>query len=323
MLEKFVLACRRLVKYSITNEDIGVADGLLLRFCQKSVELYDDSAITPNMHMHCHLAACLHEFGPMHGFWLFPFERYNGVLEGQPTNNRSIEIQLMRRFQKDNLNLQLHQEAREWPEADIFLEALPSPSYDILSPASFDVSVTPGPKSVIRSLSPDLVKCLSKLYSKLYPSYSHLLDKGEIFVPSTFKRYSTIKSHGHSLNISVHGQHKGCYVFVTPPFQFPSGSSSEFESPERLAEIEYFMSHTISLPGASEPCSHLLACVLWPMIHPNRHHYGKPVQVWSKEIYEPHIMNKFILASSISSRAIISFEVIDHERVCIAIPVVE
>ena len=248
---KFVLACRRLVKYSITNDDISVADGLLLRFCQKSVELYGDSAITPNMHMHCHLAACLREFGP-----------------------------------------------------------LPSPSYDILSPASFDVSVTPGPKSVIRSLLPDLVKCLSKLYSKLYPSYSHLLDKGKIFVPSTFKRYSTIKWHGHSLNISIHGQHKGCYVFVTPPFQFPSGSSSEFESPERLAEIEYFMSQTISLPGASEPCSHLLACVLWPMIHPNCHHYGKPVQVWSKEIYEPHIMNKFILASSISSRAIISFEVI-------------
>ena len=135
---KFVLACRRLVKHTITSNDITVADGLLLRFCQKSVELYGEGAITPNMHMHCH-------FGPIHSFWLFPFERYNGILEGQPSNNRSIEMQLMRRFQSDNLNMQLHQEAREWPDANFFLDELPNPSHDILSPADFDTTVTPGP----------------------------------------------------------------------------------------------------------------------------------------------------------------------------------
>ena len=157
---KFVLACRRLGKHTITSNDITVADGLLLRFCQKSVELYGDGAITPNMHnvMHCHLAACLGEFGPIHSFWLFPFERYNGILEGQPSNNRSIEMQLlMRRFQSDNLNMQLHQEAKEWPDANFFLDALPNPSHDILSPADFDTTVTPGPKSVISSLSPEIM----------------------------------------------------------------------------------------------------------------------------------------------------------------------
>ena len=39
---KFVLACRRLVKYSVTSDDIAVADGLLLKFCQRSAELYGD-----------------------------------------------------------------------------------------------------------------------------------------------------------------------------------------------------------------------------------------------------------------------------------------
>ena len=60
--------------------------------------------------MHCHLASCIKEFGPMHSFWLFPFERYNDILESQPTNNRSIELQLMRRFQTDNLYLHLHRD---------------------------------------------------------------------------------------------------------------------------------------------------------------------------------------------------------------------
>ena len=82
------------------------------------------------MHMHCHLAACVREFGPIHSFWLFPFERYNGILEGQPTNNRSIDLQLMHRFQKDNTHLHLHHEAKQWPNADHFLQALPDPPYD-------------------------------------------------------------------------------------------------------------------------------------------------------------------------------------------------
>ena len=119
------------------------------------------------------------------------------------------------------------------------------------------------------------------------------------------------------------GAIKQCYVFAVPPFPFPCSSSSAFEAPERLAKIEYFMLHTISLPGHTDPCSHLFACMFWPMVHPNLHHYGKPVQVWSKDIYEPHLMNKFCLASCISSRAIMSYDRLQDECVCIAIPVVE
>ena len=56
---KFGLACRRLVQYSLSSDDITIADGLLLKFCKRSAEIYGDDAITPNMHMHCHLASCL------------------------------------------------------------------------------------------------------------------------------------------------------------------------------------------------------------------------------------------------------------------------
>ena len=149
----------------------------------------------------------------------------NDIIEGHPSNNRSIEMQLMRWFQNGNLNLQLYQESRSWPDADIFLDALPSPSYDILSPVNFDTSVTPGPKSVISSLSQDLVQCLSRLYSKLYPTHIQLFERGEIFIPSTF----SINWHGQTLNVSFHGQNKTCYVFLSPPFPFPNDSSSQFE----------------------------------------------------------------------------------------------
>ena len=72
------------------------------------------------MHLHAHLAMCVREYGPHHGFWLFSFERYNGVLGSQPHNNRSIEIQLMNRFLRDKLHLELLHRADTKPLAEIF-----------------------------------------------------------------------------------------------------------------------------------------------------------------------------------------------------------
>lgn len=117
----FVLACQKLSKREISEHDVVVADLLLLQFCKKVLEIYGPEALTPNIHFHCHLASCIREFGPIHSYWLFPFERYNGLLGNQPTNNRSIELQLMRRFQRDNAHLQLINQAKVWPHADLFL----------------------------------------------------------------------------------------------------------------------------------------------------------------------------------------------------------
>ena len=98
------------------------------------------------MHMHCHLASCTSvSLFQSIVFGCFLFERYNGILEGQPTNSRSIELQLMRRFHKDNVHLHLHHEAKQWPNADHLLDALTDSPYDISSPALFDESVVLGP----------------------------------------------------------------------------------------------------------------------------------------------------------------------------------
>ena len=73
---------------------------------------------------------------------VLPFERYNGILylEGQHTNNRCIEMQLIRRFQNDNLNFNsIKKQDNEWPDAEFFL----------LSPVVLDMSVSPRSKSVI------------------------------------------------------------------------------------------------------------------------------------------------------------------------------
>ena len=61
-------------------------------------KLYGGLAVTPNMHLHTHLVECILDFGPMHVFWLYPFERMNGILGSFNTNQRSVEIQLIRKL---------------------------------------------------------------------------------------------------------------------------------------------------------------------------------------------------------------------------------
>lgn len=45
--------------------------------------------LVPNHHLSLHLRDCLMLFGPVHAWWAFPFERYNGLLQNLNTNNKS------------------------------------------------------------------------------------------------------------------------------------------------------------------------------------------------------------------------------------------
>lgn len=74
----------------------------------KSFEtLYGKKRVTPNMHLHAHLKDCILDFGPIYSFWLFSFERYNGMLGKLPNNKKNIEPQIMRRFCTESIILNL------------------------------------------------------------------------------------------------------------------------------------------------------------------------------------------------------------------------
>ena len=97
----FVVASRILCQMSISDSEIERADAFLLQFCCRVEQLLGKNVVTPNMHLHCHLKQSLHDYGPIHNFWLFSYERYNGILEHFPFSNRSLEIQLMKRFYRE------------------------------------------------------------------------------------------------------------------------------------------------------------------------------------------------------------------------------
>lgn len=43
----------------------------------------------PNHHLSLHLKECLELFGPVHAWWAFPFERFNGMIQNLNTNSKT------------------------------------------------------------------------------------------------------------------------------------------------------------------------------------------------------------------------------------------
>ncbi len=80
------------------EEKLLEAEKLVEEFCTKFEELYGKNNLTPNMHLAAHLTDCIRNHGPVYGFWLFAFERMNGIAGSFHTNTHNIPIQIMRKL---------------------------------------------------------------------------------------------------------------------------------------------------------------------------------------------------------------------------------
>ena len=83
--QKFVHAVFLFCSRVITYANVDLADRLVLEFCLMFKEIYGSEQCTPNLHLHCHLSESIRNFGPSPTFWLFGFERINGILGNKPS----------------------------------------------------------------------------------------------------------------------------------------------------------------------------------------------------------------------------------------------
>lgn len=90
----FVQACTLLwlCSHAITYCNIELADHLIHQYCCLFERIFGKENCYPNLHLHCHLKQCFLDYGPASSFWLFGFERMNGVLGNVHTSNRAIEV---------------------------------------------------------------------------------------------------------------------------------------------------------------------------------------------------------------------------------------
>ena len=85
----------------LTLDDVTRLYRLLHDHHKTYCEVYGRFQVTVNYHMALHLPDVILDHGPPHAFWCFSYERVNGILASTPTNNRSIESEILERFLRD------------------------------------------------------------------------------------------------------------------------------------------------------------------------------------------------------------------------------
>ncbi|RPD74265.1 hypothetical protein L226DRAFT_546168 [Lentinus tigrinus ALCF2SS1-7] len=81
--------------------------------------------LVPNHHLSLHLRECLELFGPVHAWWAFPFERFNGILQHLNTNSKTNDMPLtFIRYWYMGANLRWLMATTEWPDNEHFKEMM-------------------------------------------------------------------------------------------------------------------------------------------------------------------------------------------------------
>lgn len=295
----YVMACRLIATPVVSLQEAKVAELLFLKFGKEYQQIYGRERVTPNMHLHCHLADCIRDYGSIHSFWLFSFERYNGILSSMPTNKKDIEKQLMKEFTTHDLliNLEnqlprvddsefhkkidklLNNDGSSDDEDDLLTklklyrlqDANILDCYSVWSDLSgyhlSDINKTVG------SLDNDELNLLTNVYQILYP--------GENITSSVllrnYSKYQKVKFFDST--ISAKGKHaKVMAYWCGQDVQISS------DGPLRPGVVQYFMKHGIEIN--QKIIIHVFAVMKWFREFDEPHSYPSPLSVWFNNRYE-------------------------------------
>ena len=336
----FVSACRSFSTPLISLQEIDHGHESILRFCQEFERLYGSEQVTPNMHLHMHLADCLKDFGPVYGFWLFSFERYNGILGKFQTNNRSIEIQMMRKFVRDqafrDLQLPLPTDT-ELPNFDFIGDCNVGTVGDMVVTESEESRKFASLSSLPVSASPSqlwietehftacgsgrryFLDCsektyLQQTYQQLYPDHTDL----DHSIPTAITKYSSIEFNGQIWGSEATRSQRSSYVLAC--WCDRDGGVDPNTTTLRPGIVSYFFKHYLKPPNSSHPMAHIFAYVRWFLPHPLKHTMGAPVEVWCSKLFEPSGAASFIPFQRIHSKFVAGFQDIEGENLLCVCP---
>lgn len=148
---KLCAALRILSKRSLCDQDVSRAEQLIFEYTTELIHLYGSGSIKPNHHFATHIGACVRNFGPLHDFWTFLFERLNKLLKSYKTNNHSngaLETTFFMEFHRTCELGRLTYTLQHYPK-----DSLPSQTASIMLKASNDER---GTVAGLAALSKDL-----------------------------------------------------------------------------------------------------------------------------------------------------------------------
>ena len=343
----FVMTCSLFCSTVITESRAQLAHSYILKFCRNIEELYGKHRITPNMHLHTHILDCILDYGPVYSFWLFSFECYNGILGEYGTNQRAVEIQLMRKFTSDQFVKDI-----PWPTEfqeifkPVFSRLLPKQAGTLQEQFSFacNMSVENGLTTSISDIDASLlslgpVKKGDKwtttvpLFSCCGPFQRDVLDSSSL--PCLKKCYNAIFSGLDETSVTVNFERYAacrfsgdCYgslktrtdrsSFILARWCTLGGKIDYRGTDLRPGVVDFFMKQNIVVNGKYIQC--VLAAVRWFQPHPARHLLGVPVEVWCKDLFELEGEASFIPVQRIHGKFIPVFDTVERERVLVMCP---
>ena len=177
----------------ISLDIVSQADDYLVLFFRTYQRLYGSYHCSPNQHLHIHLKDYFLNFGPIHAFWAFAFERQNGLLGTYHTYiyNKNIEEQIMLKFLRhqkikrlsslddtgdlldfDNCKGSMYETVSDTDHADVLSMIKLSTTEDLTS-VSFQFMqssyIKPLPPMGEKVLSRIEINYLQSMYAQLYP----------------------------------------------------------------------------------------------------------------------------------------------------------
>ena len=283
----YVRACFLICNHIITSQAIEEIDQYLRQFCNLFCQLYGPNACTPNMHLHMHLKECLKNYGPVHTFWCYSFERYNGMLGRYHTNNHSVEVQIMKKFLREaelqsveppceanevfgvgllNQDHGICDDTEIWKLHRLALFSNIQSDFSIISnlihliPPFFQGVLEPHEKRKIEKVYSYIYPRINIVYfSRLYQSSKRCNMAGEIFSVSSF--------------IAAFWPTESC--------------SSEAQLELQVGIIKNFLKLNIKVKesGQTKEKTHIFCLIDWYMKHPCATHYGSSVIVCTPSTY--------------------------------------
>ena len=266
--------------------------------------LYGKDKCTPNMHMHAHIKTGLYDYGPVHGFWCFTFERFNGVFESFQKNWICPELQIMTKFIncQDIIHMKNTSTSSEefaWisemkmDQDHVGSMKQTNTDFALLFKHTENITCNLSDIDAVESKLYDTkslmleqlfsvheVEWLRDVYKTLYPNenihHCSVLHEQFFEIEILGERYTSAKSKGnHSACISAYwSANRDGSLHPT------------IDTGIQVGEIQYFFKHTLSLmPRGDLPerrqITHVFACVHWFCEQPHYNTLPLPLKVYT------------------------------------------
>ncbi len=281
----FVEACQLISKPCVTKTDLEAADLCFQNYIKALQKQFGRESIKPNQHMSCHLKECIEDFGPIYCFWLFAFERFNGFLGDYRTNNKGLEVTLMRKVLSD---CSLASKTFDLPDSFFDSCSLPKSkvcisgkdelktlSYEVKQLAQkpieecrqlwCDLSIIKLPKSVtptsklnakcLQAIDTDDLQLLHEMYSAMYQGCNIELHD----LSSMARKCERLDFGSEKFSCRGNTESKLCLIFAN--WSDPVGKITPENTSIRLGVVKYFILHNVQIDGKAK--SHILCSVDW------------------------------------------------------------